>query len=1205
MKATPAVAEGEAAPAITVGVACWNIEGYVGECMASLTGQSFDDFEIVAIDDGSSDGTGEVLDAWAEQDGRLRVVHQQHMGVGAARNEILRLARGRFLTFVDGDDWLAPECLERAYGRAKEDDLDIVSFGWVRIDSRSRITIGKRQDYKGADFTDRDGMRERIFSSRFNQACCALLVKINLFHDHGLYYPNVLHEDMHVTPFLYYYGSKFGHIDENIYFWRLRKESTTQSMSRSHIDGIIGAFHAWKDRLSAEGTFGYFRESICDGMFAYLVALSWRIETFTSNNWSLLKHLRECVLSIPELEGYRGRVKARNSYYEKFLTLLEPDGEPVPAITVGVPCWNVEGYVEECLASLVGQSFENFEIVAIDDGSTDDTGRLLDEWAERDGRVRVAHRRNMGLGPARNEILRLARGRYVTFVDSDDWLAPECLEKADRRAKEGDLDVVTFGWVRFEDGSGRAVKWRHDHRGLDLGDLDGLRKSVFMARLDMLSCARLVRTSLFRDHALLYPDIPHEDIYVTPFLFLYGKRFGYIDEDLYYWRMRDDSIMNTFSRSHIDGVIGIFHAWKSRLSAEERFDYFRDNICNGMFSYFSSLLNKIERIGSNDPDMLRYFRARVRSIPECEAYRLSPEGRQNHAKVVAFLEKGSGKDEGFPLLAAANQQLKNPDARQKAGQVWDIVFAPRNGYHVVTAVPIARLLRERGLRVAFLDWSDVRDEGSLKALKRLGERDCYSSKDFIGGGHGFRVVVVMHDWDPLITRPLVLDARAAGAATVGLIEGIGDFDDVDTGVRRDAYRSVEWVLGAGRHDQHYFGDLGDRFRVVGFPRIAGALTEPYRPPARRQAVINVNFSYNVLEKQRDAWLASAIEGCRLAGMEWVISQHPQDRCDLSAYEVDKRSFEDVMGENAVLISRFSSCIIEALAMGRGVVYHNPGTERVEKFRDPLGAYSVSEDAAGLAAALKVELERLGEGGDRRRRFLEEHCDFSDDFRPHEKAAQALWEIHGQQARRAHRPRERAITRLARNRGPMQLLRRAVHFARRVVAPMPRLAVTLLALAAGLALVGAGVFGGPWGAWPAVGGLVLIGLVTIKEAVLWRRQQRQAGVLARRMQARAQALAEALDGERQRAQQALTEERRRSQRALAEAFDAERQCAQQALTKAVMEERKRSQRTLAKTLDAERRHAQQALTKALLEERKRLGQGSTAASRRLVAGGGKG
>ncbi len=868
------------------------------------------------------------------------------------------------------------------------------------------------------------------------------------------------------------------------------------------------------------------------------------------------------------------------------------EGAVAPAITVGVPCWNVEGYVGECLASVVGQSFGDFEIVAIDDGSTDGTGRLLDEWVGRDGRVRVVHRRwNMGLGPARNEILRLARGRYVTFVDSDDWLAPECLEKAYRRAEEGDLDVVTFGWVRIEDGSGRVVERRHDHDDLDLADLDGLRKGIFMARLNMLSCARLVRTSLFHDHALLYPDVPHEDLYVTPFLFLYGRKFGYIDETLYYWRIRDDSIMNTISRSHIDGIIGIFHAWKGRLSAEERFDHFRDSICSGVFSYFSSLLKKIEKIGNNDPDLLRYFRGRVRSIPECEAYRLSPEGRQNHAKVVAFLEKESGKDESFPLLAATNQRLKNPGAGQKVGQVWDIVFSAHKDYHVVIAVPIARLLRRWGLKVAFLDFTDVRDEGSLKTLEWLGEKHYYSSRNFIASDQRFKVITVFNDWDVLTTRPLVLDARGAGAATVGFVEGINDFDDVDTGSRRDAYRSVEWVLGAGRYDRHYFGDLGDKFRVVGFPRIAAALAEPYRPPEQQRAVINVNFSYNVLEEQRDAWLESAIEGCRRAEMEWVVSQHPQDRGDLSSYPVDERSFEEVMGENAVLISRFSSCIIEALAMGRGVVYHNPGTEWVEKFRDPLGAYSVSVDAAGLAAALKVELERLGEGGERRRRFLEEHCDVSHDFRPHEKAAQALWEIHGQQAWQSHRPRERAITRLARNRKPMQLLRRSVHIARRVVALMPRLAGTSLALTTGLALVGVGVFGGPWGAWPAVGGLVLIGLVMVKEAVLWRRQQRQAGMLARRMQARAQALAKALAAERQDAQQALakavTEERKRSEQALAEALAAERQHGQQALTEAVTEERKRSEQALAKALAAERKNAQQALTKAVTKERERV------------------
>ena len=203
---------------------------------------------------------------------------------------------------------------------------------------------------------------------------------------------------------------------------------------------------------------------------------------------------------------------------------------------------------------------------------------------------------------------------------------------------------------------------------------------------------------------------------------------------------------------------------------------------------------------------------------------------------------------------------------KKAGRVWDIVFAPHKDYHVVTVVPIARLLRRRGLKVAFLDFTDVRDDGGREALARLGERDRYSSKDFIAGGHSFKVVVVLNDWDRLTTRPLVLDAREAGIATVGLIEGINDFDDVDVGFRRDAYRRVEWVLGAGRHDRHYFGDLGDKFRVVGFPRIAAALAEPYRPPAQRRAVINVNFSHGVLEGKRDAWLESAIEGCRLAGV---------------------------------------------------------------------------------------------------------------------------------------------------------------------------------------------------------------------------------------------------------------------------------------------------------------------------------------------------
>ena len=363
-------------------------------------------------------------------------------------------------------------------------------------------------------------------------------------------------------------------------------------------------------------------------------------------------------------------------------------GVPQPAITVGVPCWNVEGYVGACLASLVGQSFGDLEIVAIDDGSSDGTGRVLDGWAERDGRVRVVHRRHMGLGSARNEILRLARGRYVTFVDSDDWLAPGCLEKAERRARESDLDVVSFGWVRIEDGSGRAIGRRCDHNGRDMSDVDGLRRAAFSAGMNLMSCARLVRSELFHDHDLFYPDVPHEDLYVTPFLFLYGQRFGYVDEELYCWRMREGSITNVVSRCHIDGILGVFSAWKARLCEAGQFDDFRDSVCAGVLAYCSTLLRRIERTGN--PELLCYLRDRVRSTPEIGQYLrdgarpgyLSPYRRWKHAKAVAFLE-GGGR---FSLPTVAGRWLKGFGGGRKAEWVGDGVFSSHRE-RVVATVP--------------------------------------------------------------------------------------------------------------------------------------------------------------------------------------------------------------------------------------------------------------------------------------------------------------------------------------------------------------------------------------------------------------------------------------------------------------------------------------------------------------------------------------
>ena len=94
----------------------------------------------------------------------------------------------------------------------------------------------------------------------------------------------------------------------------------------------------------------------------------------------------------------------------------------VPGISLVVPVYNVQEYLPECLDSLLGQSFAAIEIILVDDGSTDASAEICDRYAARDGRIRVVHQQNAGVSKARNVGIRLARGKYLGFVDGDDWV---------------------------------------------------------------------------------------------------------------------------------------------------------------------------------------------------------------------------------------------------------------------------------------------------------------------------------------------------------------------------------------------------------------------------------------------------------------------------------------------------------------------------------------------------------------------------------------------------------------------------------------------------------------------------------------------------------------------------------------------------------------------------------------------------------------
>jgi glycosyltransferase involved in cell wall biosynthesis len=118
-----------------------------------------------------------------------------------------------------------------------------------------------------------------------------------------------------------------------------------------------------------------------------------------------------------------------------------------PLISIIIPAYNTERYLDRCVASLCAQAFEDFEAIIIDDGSTDQTGHIADDWAVRDARIKVVHTANSGVAEARNTGLKHAKGLYIGFIDSDDWVEPEMLGTLVEDVKKHDADIAICGHV--------------------------------------------------------------------------------------------------------------------------------------------------------------------------------------------------------------------------------------------------------------------------------------------------------------------------------------------------------------------------------------------------------------------------------------------------------------------------------------------------------------------------------------------------------------------------------------------------------------------------------------------------------------------------------------------------------------------------------------------------------------------------------------
>lgn len=225
-------------------------------------------------------------------------------------------------------------------------------------------------------------------------------------------------------------------------------------------------------------------------------------------------------------------------------------------ISVIVPVYNVEKYLERCVDSILDQSYRDFELILVDDGSTDTSGMICDKLRERDERIRVIHQKNGGLSAARNKGLSEAKGEYFTFVDSDDFLDKSFLETLYKNAGKYEADVSVCGYRPVWENPRKNKKQqgcKNDEVRLYTGK-EAVHEIVSKSRTCMITAwGKLYHHSL-RDH-LFYPEGKlHEDEFVTYKVFYSSKKVVETEKENYCYFQRDSSIMNGYNIKRLDKI---------------------------------------------------------------------------------------------------------------------------------------------------------------------------------------------------------------------------------------------------------------------------------------------------------------------------------------------------------------------------------------------------------------------------------------------------------------------------------------------------------------------------------------------------------------------------------------------------------------------------------------------------------------------------
>ena len=459
---------------LSVIVPVYNTEKYLRECLDSIINQTFRDIEIICVNDGSTDKSLEILKEYALKDNRIKVINQENKGQSIARNVGLNIASGKYITFIDSDDYLDLNTYDTVLSNIE--NIDIVCFGakvFGNENTKQKLSDDKYYQIKY------DGVIELNDEIRFETDCSVcnkifkkdVIKKYNINFPIGIHYEdaefyfkyiNVVNQARYINKYFYHYrrrndsimsntfnGCAFAiehlYIVDNLYNF-LQKNSLfnlrEDLFARIFTAYFYCAYYRSPDKYK-EKVFALAKE------YANKFAISSKNSTFTIN---VLKKGKEKDLTKTPLNFLERIFSIKNDIRRthKIFTVLglsikvkrKKYNNISSKISVIIPVYNVEKYLRECLDSVINQTLKDIEIICVNDGSTDNSLEILKEYEKQDSRIKIIDKKNEGVAAARNDGIRIATGEFVCFIDPDDYYPlVDILEDLYTNAKQNNVYI--------------------------------------------------------------------------------------------------------------------------------------------------------------------------------------------------------------------------------------------------------------------------------------------------------------------------------------------------------------------------------------------------------------------------------------------------------------------------------------------------------------------------------------------------------------------------------------------------------------------------------------------------------------------------------------------------------------------------------------------------------------------------------------------